>query len=74
MLRKYLWMTAAMGICLAGCQEDALVEEQTQTSGVTVEGEIVFSTSGLGSFNEENPQSRTVTDRGMKRTGNGTAL
>ena len=64
MLRKYLWMTAAMGICLAGCQEDALVEEQTQTSGVTVEGEIVFSTSGLGSFNEENPQSRTVYGQG----------
>ena len=64
MLRKYLWMTAAMGICLAGCQEDALVEEQTQTSGVIVEGEIVFSTSGLGSFNEENPQSRTVYGQG----------
>ena len=64
MLRKYLWMTAAMGICLAGCQEDALVEEQTQTSGATVEGEIVFSTSGLGSFNEENPQSRTVYGQG----------
>ena len=69
MLRKYLWMTAAMGICLAGCQEDALVEEQTQTSGVTVEGEIVFSTSGLGSFNEENPQSRTVYGQGYEENG-----
>ena len=69
MLRKYLWMTAAMGICLAGCQEDALVEEQTQTSGVTVEGEIVFSTSGLGSFNEENPQSRTVYGQGYEEGG-----
>ncbi len=70
MLRKYLWMTAAMGICLAGCQEDALVEEQAQTSGATVEGEIVFSTSGLGSFNEENPQSRTVYGQGYA-TGDG---
>ena len=62
-------LAGAMGICLAGCQEDALVEEQTQTSGVTVEGEIVFSTSGLGSFNEENPQSRTVYGQGYEEGG-----